>query len=151
MDSVIRALVVYVFLLAIFRISGKHSLGHITTFDLVLTLIISESIQQALVGTDNSMTNALLLVTTLVGANIVLSLAKQRWATAEKIIDGTTVLLMERGQLRHDRMDKERVDEANILGAAREQEGIERLDQIDYAVLEQGGGITVVRKRAAAV
>ena len=149
MDTVFRALAVYAILLIIFRISGKRSLAQITTFDLVLTLIISEAIQQALVDSDNSMTNAIILVLTLVATDIGLSLAKQRWGAFERIVEGTPVILLEQGHLHEARMRAERVGPEEILGAAREAHGLERLDQIKYAVVEQNGHITVVPRKKA--
>src|SRR5688572_29989259 len=115
MESVVRGAIVYLFLLLIFRIAGKRVLAEVTTFDLVLALIISEAIQQALIDTDNSITNAFLIVVTLVGLDIVLSHLKQRSETASKLIDDTPLLLLRDGELLHDRMGKERIDEADIL------------------------------------
>ncbi len=149
MDTVIRACFVYFLLLIIFRVAGKRTLGEITTFDFVLTLIISEAIQQALVDSDHSMTNAFLLVVTLVGLNVLMSLIKQRSRPVERLIEGTPVIILEKDKLHRDRMDQERVDDADILAAARELQGISRLDQIQYAVLERDGGISVVPKQAS--
>jgi uncharacterized membrane protein YcaP (DUF421 family) len=142
MDTVIRACFVYFLLLLIFRIAGKRTLGEITTFDFVLTLIISEAIQQALVDSDHSMTNAFLLVVTLVGLNVLMSLIKQRSRPVERLIEDTPVIILEKDKLHRDRMDQERVDDADILAAARELQGISRLDQIQYAVVEKDGKIT---------
>src|SRR5215208_6797346 len=144
MDTLFRAASVYALLLIIFRIAGRRSLAQITTFDLVLTLIISEAIQQAMVDNDNSMTNAFILVVTLVGLDIGLSLLKQRSKRVAKLIEGMPVIILEGNALHHDRMTRERIDEAEILGAAREAHGLERLDQIKYAVVEQNGRITIV-------
>ena len=144
MSSVIRAACVYAFLLLIFRIAGKRTLAQITTFDLVLTLIISEAIQQALLDTDNSMTNAFVLVTTLVGLDLGLSILKQRSDRIDRIVEGMPVIILENGQLHPTRLHQERVCEAEILGAAREAHGLERMDQIKYAVVEQNGRITIV-------
>jgi uncharacterized membrane protein YcaP (DUF421 family) len=147
MDTVIRACFVYFLLLLIFRIAGKRTLGEITTFDFVLTLIISEAIQQALVDSDHSMTNAFLLVVTLVGLNVLMSLIKQRSRPVERLIEDTPVIILQNDKLHRDRMDQERVDDADILAAARELQGISRLDQIQYAVVEKDGKITVVPKQ----
>ena len=73
MFSVLRGVLVYFFLLVIFRISGKRTISQITTFDFVLLLIISEVVQQAMIANDNSMINAALLVITLVGLDIGVS------------------------------------------------------------------------------
>jgi uncharacterized membrane protein YcaP (DUF421 family) len=146
MDSVLRSALVYFFLLIIFRISGKRSLSQITTFDFVLLLIISESTQQAMVGDDFSLTNAALVILTLVGLDIGLSLLKQRSPRIDKLMDSVPLILVENGVLLLDRMNKTRVSEEDILSAGRELQGLERLDQIKYAVLERSGHITVIPK-----
>lgn len=144
MDSVIRGLIVYFFLLVVFRVAGKRALSETTTFDLVLLLIISETTQQAMIDNDHSITNGALLILTLVFADILLSRLKQKVPALQKLVDSTPIVLVENGQPIKDRMDKTRVDESDILEAARELQGLERLDQIKYAVLERGGKITVV-------
>ena len=149
MESIVRALVVYVVLLALFRISGKRSLAQITTFDFVLLLIIAEAVQQAMLGNDSSMTNSLLIVLTLVGADIALSLIKERSEAIEKLIDDVPLVLVEDGYPLQERMRKSRVDESEILASARMTQGLERMDQIKYAVLERSGGISIVPKEAA--
>lgn len=146
MDAVIRALAIYVILMLVFRISGKRSLAQITTFDFVLILVIGEATQQALLGNDFSLTNAFLVIVTLVGLDIGMSLVKQRSKTIEKWLDSVPVVIIEEGKLLQDRMDKARIDEADILSRAREYHGLERLDQIKYAVLERSGGITIIPK-----
>lgn len=147
MDSVIRAAAVYLGLLVLFRLSGNRSIGQITAFDFVLLLIISEAIQQAIITSDYSMTNAFLIVVTLVGLDIMMSLWKQRSERFEKILDGVPVLLIADGKLRSDVMKKERVDENDILCAAREMHGLERLDQIKHAIVESSGGISIIPKQ----
>ena len=147
MDAVLRGLSVYMFLLIIFRISGKRSLGQVTSFDFVLLLIIAETTQQALLGDDYSVTNAFLLIGTLVGLDIGLSLLKQRSAKLDRLLEGAPLVIVEEGEPLKDRMDKARVDEEDILHAARELQGLERMEQIKYAVLERNGDITVVPKQ----
>jgi uncharacterized membrane protein YcaP (DUF421 family) len=144
MDSVIRAAVIYAVLLVLFRLAGKRTLAEVTTFDFVLLLIISEATQQAMVDSDNSMTNSLLLVATLVGLNILMSELKQRFGFVERVLDGMPLLIVEHGNPLHHRMAKERVDVDDVLDAARESHGLERLDQIKYAVLERNGKISII-------
>ena len=146
MESVIRAAIVYVVLMLLFRIAGKRSLAEVTSFDLVLLLIISEATQQAMIDNDNSMTNALLLVSTLIGMNILLSVVTKRWKFADKLIEDVPLVILKNGEPLRDRMRKERVDEDDILEAARASEGLERLDQIKFAILERTGHITIVPK-----
>ncbi len=144
MDSVIRGLVVYFFLLVVFRMAGKRTLAQSTNFDLVLLLIISETAQQAMIDGDNSITNAFLLILTLIGSSVVLSHLKQRWKALDKWLDGTPVVVMQDGVLLEPAARKLRVGEEEILAAARRQEGLERLDDIRYAVMEASGEITIV-------
>jgi uncharacterized membrane protein YcaP (DUF421 family) len=134
-------------LLIVFRVAGNRSLAQITAFDFVLLLIIGEATQQGLLGNDLSVTNALLVIVTLVGIDIGFSLWKLRSPRLEKLIDGVPLIILEDGRPLKDRMDKERVDEDDILTAAREIHGLERLDQIKYAVLERSGGISIIPKQ----
>jgi uncharacterized membrane protein YcaP (DUF421 family) len=147
MDSVLRGAIVYVVLLVLFRLVGKRSLAQITTFDFVLLLIIAEAIQQAMVGADSSMVGSFLLVVTLLGIDVALSLVKQRSQTVDKWLDDVPLVIVDDGKLLHDRMNMARVDELDVLHAARQLQGLERLDQIKYAVLEVSGGISIIPKR----
>lgn len=149
MDTILRAVVVYFFLLATFRLAGKRTLGELTSFDLILTLIISEAIQQALLDGDNSLTAGLLTVLTLVGLNVLISVFKQRYARFERVLEGTPTVIYD-GRWYHERMDKERVDETDVLAAARHLQGLDSLDDIRLAVIEKDGKITVVPRGGTA-
>jgi uncharacterized membrane protein YcaP (DUF421 family) len=149
-DTVLRGLTIYVFLLVLFRVSGKRSLAQITTFDFVLLLIIAETTQQALLGDDFSITNSFLLITVLFGFDIALSLLKQRWQWLDKLLEDVPLVLVKDGQPLSERMAKERVDKEEILEAARELQGLERMEDIKYAVLERNGRITIVPKSSLA-
>ena len=149
MDSILRAIVVYIILLVIFRLGGKRTLSETTTFDLVLTLIISEAVQQAMVDEDNSLTNGLLLVLGLVGFDILMSIAKQRWRSFAKLVEGTSVVVVEDFKKHPKYMAEERVDDTEILHAARDRFGIKTFDEIAYAIVEPTGDITIVPKKGA--
>lgn len=144
MDAVLRAFVIFAVLMVIFRVSGKRSLAQITTFDFVLLLVIGEATQQALLGEDFSLTNATLIVITLVALDIALSLFQQRFPSAGRWIEDVPVILVDEGKLLKKRMDKSRIAEGDILEAAREKQGLERLEQIKYAVLERTGSISII-------
>lgn len=147
MEIVLRATAIYIAIWAIFRIAGKRTLRDITTFDFVLLLIISECTQQGLIGQNYSVTGALLAVSTLVGLDIAFSLLKSRFHRLEGVLDNVPVILMEKGRLHPDRMRMERIDEEDILSAARERHGIRRLEAIDYAILEVTGAISIIPKQ----
>jgi uncharacterized membrane protein YcaP (DUF421 family) len=146
MDAILRIIAMYGFLVVVFRIAGNRALSEATTFDLLMLLIISETTQQAMVDDDHSMTHSFLLVLTLVGVDRVLAYLKQRSPAAERILEGVPLVLMQDGELLKDRMDKVQVDEGDIIEAARELRGLERLEQIKYAVLERSGTITIIPK-----
>ncbi|HET7092062.1 MAG TPA: YetF domain-containing protein [Thermomicrobiales bacterium] len=148
MESIVRGAVVYIIVLVVFRINGKRSLAQITTFDFVLLLIIAEAIQQALIDVDYSMTNAFLIVLTLLGLDVGFSLIKQRSERFQRLIDDVPLVLVADGRPLPERMAKARVDDSDILASARQLQGLERMDQIKYAVLERSGGISIVPKRA---
>lgn len=144
MDSVLRGLAIYAALLIIFRISGKRTIAQITTFDFVLLLVVGEATQQGLLGDDFSVTNAILVVATLVGADIAMSFLKEKARWFNRAVDGLPVVILEDGTPIEQRMRRARLDEADLLASGRESHGIERLDQMKYAVLEQDGNISII-------
>jgi uncharacterized membrane protein YcaP (DUF421 family) len=148
MELVIRGVAVYMFLLLIFRVSGKRSLRNATTFDFVLLLIVAETTQQALVGDDYSVTAAFLLIVVLVATDILLSLVKRWSPRVDRLIEGQPLVILRDGKPLRRRMHIERVDEDDILTAARERHGLERLEQIKRAILEKNGAISIVPRKS---
>lgn len=144
MDSVLRAASIYLILMVLFRIMGTRALAQITTFDFILLLIISETTQQAMVGQDFSLTNAFLAIVTLVMLDLGLSLLKSKFPRLEKWLEGLPLVIVENGVPLKERMERARVDESDVLAAARETQGLERMEQIKYAVLERSGGISII-------
>jgi uncharacterized membrane protein YcaP (DUF421 family) len=144
MESVIRPVLVYLFVLVLLRLTGKRTLAQITTFDFVLLLIISEATQQALIGEDNSMINCAIVVSTLIGLNILMSLLKQHSPWFDRLLDDIPLVIVADGKPLKDRMVKARVDEDDVLDAARENHGLERMDQIRHAILERDGQISII-------
>ena len=144
MESVLRPTFVYLFVLVLLRLTGRRTLAQITTFDFVLLLIIAETTQQALVGEDASVTGAFLLIVVLVGTDILLSLVKRWLPRVDRLLEGQPLVILRDGVPLRSRMHMERVDEEDILSAAREAQGIDRLEDIERAVLERNGGISIV-------
>lgn len=147
METVLRAVAIYLFLLLVFRISGKRTLAEMNAFDMVLLLIIGESVSQGLMGDDFSITTALILVMTLVVMELGFAFIKQKSRTAERWLDDVPLIVVEDGKPLKDRMDRARVDEEDVLEAARGSHGLENLQQIKYAVLERGGSISVIPRK----
>jgi uncharacterized membrane protein YcaP (DUF421 family) len=144
MNPVVRGLAVYLFVYIIFRILGKRSLSEVTTFDFVLLLIISETTTDALIGEDYSLTACFIMVTTLVGVDLLLSMLKRKFRSFDIIGDGAPLIIVDNGKYLKKRMSKSRVEEDDILEAARAIHGLEKLEQIKYAVLERDGSISII-------
>lgn len=149
MDTVLRSAAVYMFLLVIFRISGKRSLSQITTFDFILLLIISEATQQALVGNDFSIVNTFVVIASLVVFDVMFSWMENRWPAFGRVVGGLPVVIVDHGRILEDRAKREGVTLTEILTAGRETHGLERLEQIKYAILERHGGISVIPAESA--
>jgi uncharacterized membrane protein YcaP (DUF421 family) len=144
MEIVLRAAAMYFFLLIVFRLSGKRTLSEADTFDFLMVLIISETTQQAMVRDDKSFTAAAVLILTLVFLTIILSHLKQWIPTIGRALDDEPIVILAHGRLMDDRCDKLRIDEADILEAARQNLGLERLEQIKFAVAERNGSISII-------
>lgn len=144
MDMVLRPAAMYALVWLIFRLAGRRTMSQMTTFDFVLLLICGEATQQALLGEDFTVTNALVVVTTLVVMDGAATRLRARFKSFERVMEGLPLLVLEDGRLRRDHLDRERIDEEDILHAARQSHGISRLSQIKHAVLEPSGGISII-------
>ena len=144
MDSVLRSAAVYLFVLIVFRISGKRSMSQITTFDFILLLIIGEATQQALLGNDFSIINAWVVIGTLITLELMFSKVEGTWPAFGRVVGSLPVVVVENGKLLEARAKQEGVTMAEILEAGREKHGLERLEQFKYAILERHGGISVI-------
>lgn len=147
MNPVMRGVIIYLFLMLVFRLSGKRSLAQTTPFELVLLLIISEVTQQALVGEDYSITTSLILIATLIGTDLLFSKIKQRFKLFEKITEGRPLIVVKDGKMLENRMKRTRVSEEDIMEAARNSHGLQRMDEIKYAVLEIDGSISIIPEK----
>lgn len=144
MDSVLRAAAIYLVLLVLFKVAGRRTLAELTTFDLVLLMVIGEATQQALLGDDFSLTNAVMVIVTLIAIDIGFSLVKQRSTWFTRVLDGGPTVLVEEGQVLHKRLKHARLDEGDILEAARSTQGLVEIRQIRFAILERNGKISVI-------
>ncbi len=150
MDSVVRAAAVYLALLLLFRIVGKRTLAETGVFDFVLLLIIAEATQQGLLGDDFSVTKAIIVIVTLVVLDRGFDALSHRSDTVDKWLNDVPIVIIDNGELLEERMAKEKIGVDDVLEHARQSQGIERLEQIKYAILERNGGISIVPAEAAA-
>lgn len=146
MDAFLRAAAIYMILWVIFRIAGRRTLAEMTAFDFVLLLIVGEATQQALLGEDFSITNSVIVIVTLLLIDVLVSLAKSRSRLVSKWVDGVPTIIVADGKPLPGRLRKARITEDDVMEAARRLQGVERMEQIKYAVIEVSGGITIVLK-----
>lgn len=145
MDAVLRATAIYLALLILFKLAGRRSLAQLSTFDFVLLLIIGEATQQALLGEDFSVTNALLVIATLIAIDVGASLFKRRSSVFARLLDGSPTIVVDNGVPLQWRLSKSRLKLDDVMETAREN-GLERLDQIKYAIIERNGKISIIRQ-----
>jgi uncharacterized membrane protein YcaP (DUF421 family) len=140
---VVRSAVVYLFLLVVLRLMGKRQIGQLAPFDLVLILVLSNAVQNAMNGGDNSVLGGLVSASTLFVLNSGVAIATARSKKLESLIEGHPVVLIHNGKL-YDSMLKRANITRHELNSALRQAGCGCLDDVQYAVLENSGAISVV-------
>jgi uncharacterized membrane protein YcaP (DUF421 family) len=144
MNPVLRGVAVYLFVYLVFRVLGKRTLAEVTTFDFVLLLIISETTTNALLGEDYSLTGSFIMICTLVGLDYLLSIIKEKSKWFTVFAEGAPLVIVNHGKPLVKRMKKSKVDEEDIMEAARLTHGLQRMEEIKYAVLERDGSISII-------
>jgi uncharacterized membrane protein YcaP (DUF421 family) len=144
MDSVLKAVVIYVLLWLLIRVSGRRTLAELSTFDFILFLVIGGATQRALIGQDYSLINAFVVITTLIVIDIVVGLVERDSSFFRKIVRGVPTILVDNGHLLTGRMRRARVTADEIMERARSLHGLETLEQIKYAILEASGDISII-------
>lgn len=122
-------------------------MAQMSPINFVLLLIVAEATQQGLLGNDFSITNAFLVILTLIGIDILLTFSIHRSRTLDRWVNDVLLVLIEDGRVIDDRLEKARVSKDDILEQARITQGLERMDQIKYAALERSGGISIIPRR----
>lgn len=144
---ILRAVVVYAFLLLLLRITGKRQVGQLAPFDLVLLLVLSNAVQNSMNGGDNSLLGGLISAMALVGLNYLVGLATSRNRRIEKLIDGEPAVLIRDGQLYEKVMRRAQLSHQELQAALR-QAGCQEVGEVSLAILEVNGAISVIQHRA---
>ncbi len=147
-EVVLRTLAVYVALLLLLRLAGKRELGQMTTFDLVVVLIISNAVQNAMVGANVSLTAGIVAAATLLVANATVDRVGLRSAWLRDRLRGVPTLLIHDGAVVPEHLRREGIDEDEIMQALREH-GVDDVRHVKTAVLEVDGTISVIPAGAA--
>jgi uncharacterized membrane protein YcaP (DUF421 family) len=141
-ELVLRAVIVYVFLFVLLRVLGKRHVGELAAFDLVVLLILSEGVQNALVSDDKSVTAAIITTSTLIGLSALAGYAAWKNKKVERLLEGAPRILVRNGHVCHDVLAGEQITRAELIEALR-REGCTALSKVRYAVLEVDGSITI--------
>jgi uncharacterized membrane protein YcaP (DUF421 family) len=146
LEKIIRPVIVYFFLIAGLRLAGKRELAQLNPFDLVVLLTLSNTVQNAIIGNDNSVAGGLIGAATLLIVNYVVVRFLFNHQNLDRLIEGDPDVLIENGKVRHDRLKKELITLSELETAAHRQ-GFASLAEVDNAVLEPGGGFAFTGKK----
>lgn len=144
-----RAAVIYGALLVLMRLSGKRTVGQFTPFDLLVVLLLSESVSAGLTGSEESVTGGLLGAATLIAINVLVAMLTARSFKLQTLVEGDPVLIGRDGRLHTDALKKNHVPMTDVERALREADC--DLKDMKYAFLEADGGISVLKESAGAV
>jgi len=139
-EKIIRPVVVYVFLVIALRLAGKRELAQLNPFDLVVLLTLSNTVQNAIIGDDNSVTGGIIGAATLLIVNYWVVRFLFAHEKVDRLVEGDADVLIEGGVVNEERLKKELITPAELLSAAHKQ-GFSSLEEIDRAILEPGGNI----------
>ena len=142
-----KTAVIYLFLVGGLRLLGKRELGQMTVYDVVLMVVLANSVQNAMVGEDSTLLGGIVSATTLLILNRLFVLALERSKKLERLMVGQPVVLFHNGHLNREVMLKEGITREQVLAALREH-GMERLDEAHLCVLEVDGTISVIPSNA---
>lgn len=144
-EKVLRPILVYIFLVVGLRIAGKRGLSSLNSFDLVVLLCLSNTVQNAIVGDDNSVLGGVIGATTLLVVNYATVRFFFTHPKLEQIVEGETTLLIEKGKLIEKNLNEELITHSELVSAAHKQ-GFRSLDEVERCELEPGGGLSFLRK-----
>ena len=149
-EIVFRTAVVYVVVFALLRIAGKRELGQMSVIDLVVILVIANAVQNSLNGGDVSLVGGLISAATLVALNLFFDRFGRRVPFLWRLVRDEPTLLMQHGDLIAENLEREDVEKEEIEMAAREK-GIADLSEVDAAILETDGSISIIAKKGGRV
>jgi uncharacterized membrane protein YcaP (DUF421 family) len=144
-EKLVRTVAVYIFLLVGLRLAGKRELGQLNPFDLVVLLLLSNTLQNAIIGNDNSLLGGILGATVLLAINWLVVRYLYAHPVAARLLEGDADVLIDAGKIQHARLSRELITPGELEAAARRQ-GIEGLHEVQTCRLEIGGALTFVPK-----
>jgi len=146
LEKIFRPIIVYAFLVISLRLSGKRELVQLNPFDLVVLLTLSNTVQNAIIGEDNSVLGGLIGATSLLATNYLVVRFLYDHSKLDQLVEGNADVLVENGKVRTDHLKKELITMPQLEAAARKQ-GFDSLAEVQKCVLEPGGTLTFVGKK----
>lgn len=143
METVVRVFLIYIFLMFGLRMMGKREFGELAPFDLIVLLLIPELLSQSLLREDFSLTNSIIAVTTLLTLVFLTSMLSHRVRLVGRVISGAPTVVVRHGYLVTENLNRERLRPDEILDAMH-QAGLHRMDQVQWAILETDGQISII-------
>ena len=144
MDIVFRGIAIYAFIYLLTRIVGRRELSTLQPFDLILLIILGDSVQQGLTQDDYSVTGAIIAVGTIAALQVATSYVSFRFPRLRPVLDGEPIIVVQDGKPIERNMKRERLTLEEVMEEARGQQ-IESVDQIKWAVLETSGSISFIK------
>ncbi len=144
-ELVVRSVIIYAFFMLGLRVFGKREIGQFTLFDLVLILLVANAQQPAITGPDTSLTGGLIIIATLLVINRGLALIRTRVPAVDRLIEPQPTVVARDGTWLSQSLEKEGLSQADVEMALREH-GLDNVEDVRLAVLEEDGTISVVPK-----
>jgi uncharacterized membrane protein YcaP (DUF421 family) len=145
-EKILRPIVVYAFLIVGLRLAGKRELAQLNPFDLVVLLTLSNTVQNAIIGEDNTVTGGIIGATTLLLVNNLVVRFLYSHEKIERLVEGDPDMLIADGRICPDALRRELITTVELEAAAHKQ-GFASLDDIDHAILDTGGSISFFAKK----
>ena len=145
MDIVLRGLVLYAFVVFVMRVTGRRELSSLTAVDLVLLIVLGDAIQQGLTQSDYSVTGAIIAVSTIASLSVFTSWLGFRSKRARRVLEGQPIVVIERGRLVGDNLERERMTSDDVEEEMRQAQ-IGSLEDVEWGILETNGSISFVKK-----
>ena len=146
LEKIIRPIIIYFFLVLVFRLSGKRELVQLNPFDLVVLLTISNTVQNAIIGDDNSLAGGMIGATSLVITNYLVVRFLYDHSKLDQLVEGSPDVLIQGGKIRKQHLKSELITIAQLEAAARKQ-GFGSLSEVDQCILEPGGTLSFIGKK----
>jgi uncharacterized membrane protein YcaP (DUF421 family) len=147
-EKILRPIIVYIFLIIGLRLSGKRELAQLNPFDLIVLLTLSNTVQNAIIGNDNSVTGGIIGAASLLAVNYLVVRFLYDHRKLDQLVEGSADVLIENGKVHEHKLKRELITKEELAAAARKQ-GFDSLSEVQQCVLEPGGTLSFTARKPA--